>query len=294
MSTSLRPAIDPKHDFATPEADTPEYTAMLVDVRNAGLDVIANLERQIQRLESLPSTGDEQAQFLTMWEIAIVTLACEVGNAALTLSATPDLRATRILNRSLVEYGYRLHYYARHPDHAKAHGEQFQNWMRAVMGPWKDYRGKLTKAEHKAYRDFANNGSKEYDYPKFALMMKAMLKNEGLRGGDLRRAARALEVEYSVGSALAHASVGVIADVFVRGKEGGVERAQRSSHFYSAESMVRTTFALQTCLRALEYRHERDFGSGMHRRALRLAARHFPQSYSIFTFIPWNLDGEHG
>jgi hypothetical protein len=282
--------IDPQHTFVRP-TDSPQYAKTLDGIKQVALDVVANLKRQILWLESCPRDADEHSQFLMMWEITIATLACELGVAALSLSDATTVRAARVLNRSLIEYGYRLHFYARFPQHAKAHGEQYANWMRAVMQPWKDFQGKLSKNEHKSYRAFANGGPTEYDYPRVHVMMKAMLQNEGLHGGALRRARNRLNVEYAVGSSIAHGSIGAIFDVLLSGKAGGVDYAEYSPHFYAGESIVRTTFALLTLLRALELRRQRDLGSSMHRRALQLAAREFDQTYSIFTYVPWSFDG---
>jgi hypothetical protein len=115
-------------------------------------DVIANLGRQCDVLKSLDHIDDEYEQFLLTWEISLITLSREAGAAALTVGVTSHLRAARILNRSIVEYTYRLHYYAKYPEESKRFGEQYGNFVRHVMRPWADYQGRMTKAAFKAYR----------------------------------------------------------------------------------------------------------------------------------------------
>jgi hypothetical protein len=124
-------------------------------------------------------------------------------------------------------------------------------------------------------------------------MMKALLENMGLRGGELRRVQRKLDVEYSIGSAIAHGSQGAIADIFTRDGSGGIEHHDTSPYFYHAESLVRTAMALLLVLKGLEYRHNRDMGSSLYARDIELRAHEYPESYSIFTFIPWSFRSNH-
>ncbi len=252
-------------------------------------EVHANVSRQLERIKELPDPGDEREQFSLTWEMTILTLALDVSGSAVLLAREDQQRAARILNRSLMEYAYRLHHFALRPEEARRFGLQYANFVRHMLRPWGQERGNLVSEEWRSFRAFVSTGSEELGYPNVQRMMASLLANHGLRGGELRRWCRRLEAEYALGSALAHGSQGAIADVFTRSQDGSEppQHHLTSPHFTVANSLMRTTIAMWLILRALECRHKREMGSGLHYRDIALRCGAYPREYSVFTFVPF-------
>lgn len=212
-----------------------------------------------------------------------------MAGSALTLGRTGELRAARILNRSLIEYAFRLHHYVRTPKDAERDYKRIDLFARRLMRATGDYRGAMSKEQFKAYRRFATAAQEDIPRSQLHQMMRSTLMNFGFSGrGDVKRAMRGVEIEYAVGSAIAHGSEGAIFDVIPIDPErpGFSRHCLSSERFTPAESLARTTLALIVFLRAMEQHHDAEMGAGMHLRSLKLRMGEQPK-YSFFTYVAY-------
>jgi hypothetical protein len=248
---------------------TPERAAEYLTL---GQNARAVLRRTIDwiRDRSFEEGRTEDEKFLMLWQVALLTAAWDIGDSALQLASRDELRAARTLDRSLVEYGYRLHYYARKPEKAVEDGEQFGNYLRHIMRPTGSLQGNFSDKKFKEFRNFISSGSAEVTYPQIHRMMESTLKNLGVsKNGDLRREMRRLEAEYAISSGIAHGSQGLIADVF-RLNEETRHHHFKSAQFDSLHMVVRVITNLILCLTAVEISYKQSKGADMLLRSLEL------------------------
>ncbi len=219
-----------------------------------------------------------------LWQVALLTAAWDIGDSALQLASRYELRAARIVDRSLVEYGYRLHHYARKPDEAVEDGKQFENYLRHIMRPTGNLQGDFSDTKFKRFRRFISSGSAEVTYPQVHRMMESTLKNLGVsKGGDRKREMRRLEAEYAISSGVAHGSQGLIADVF-RLNEETRHHHFKSAQFDSLHMVVRIITNLILCLTAVEIAYRQSKGSDMLLRSLELMVDgEAEQSVTVYT-----------
>lgn len=211
-------------------------------------------------LENDEAKISDDEQFVRTWHLTLLTLAQEVSEAVLACVAT-STRASRMLNRSLLEYASRAHSYHRAPDRAAFDGLQAQNMARKLMHPARDVKGDMTDSQFKAFQRYMDSGSLEVQFPRVHEMMKDMLRNFGLTNSDMRKFMRWLDSEYTIASGLVHGSQAAILDCFVEG-EMGIERLQRSSHFDGNAEIRRAALALMCLVSAMEMHYNETFGVG--------------------------------
>jgi hypothetical protein len=132
-----------------------EYAAIANDLRATVYNCVESLRERQHRLM------EEADKHLVMWQIALLTGAWDVSSAAVMLVSSNELRSARILDRTLSEYGFRLHQYTRKRERAVEDGEQFSNFIRHIMRPTSELRADMTDAEFKAFRSFISSGSAE-------------------------------------------------------------------------------------------------------------------------------------
>lgn len=253
-----------------------------------GEDVRSNLKRKIEWIQTSVEAPDGE-EFLQTWELVLATLCWDVSESALHLGRANELRAARILNRSIIEYAFRLHYYVRNHGEAEKHFREVDNFMRHVSNASAQYKGDMTAAQLKKYNAFIYSGSHKIGYPGSADMMEATLLNLGHSGDDLASNMLYLESEYSVGSAITHGSQGAILDVIEKSTTPvQVVYHATSRHFSPFDSLFRTAMSLIVFLKAMEFHHDLDMGSSMHLRDLQLRfMRDGPPKFSVFSHVPF-------
>lgn len=273
------------HDGHSGE-NIPEKT--LDELLAVGEDVRSNLKRKIEWIQtSVEAPAGEE--FLQTWELVLAMLCWDVSGSALRLGRADELRAARILNRSVIEYAFRLHYYARNHAEAEKHFREVDNFMRHVSNASAEYKGDMSAAQLKRYNKFISSGSHKFGYPRSDEMMKATLLNLGHSGKALADNTLYLESEYSVGSAITHGSQGAILDVIEKtAPPVTIIHHEKSRHFSAFDSLFRTTMSLIVFLKAMEYHHETDFGCDMHARDIELRfMRNGPPKFSVFSHVPF-------
>jgi hypothetical protein len=150
-----------------------------------------------------------------MWQIALTTAAWDIAASAISLAIEGELRAARILNRSIFEYGIRLHHYCHEPGDAEGQGSDAIKYLRHVMRAVADAQDDLPPKRAKEFRRFLSEDSAEFRYGQVHMMMRNTLRSFGFSSsGDLKRGVKRLESEYAVSSGVAHGSQGLIFDVF--------------------------------------------------------------------------------
>lgn len=259
----------------------------LDELFSAGTSVRANLKNRIEWIKTSVEAPDGE-EYLQTWELVLATLCWDVSGPALRLGRDDELRAARILNRTVIEYAFRLNYYIRNPNIAKRHFRQVDNFLRHVMKASATFKGDMTAAQLKEYNKFISSGTHKVNKPTTAEMMEATLLNLGHFGAALDEKRHYLESEYSVGSAVTHGSQGAILDVIKKNPDGSVEYHERSHHFSQFDSLFRTTMSLIVFLKALEYHHNVDMATDMHVRDLELRfMRNGPPKFSVFNHVPF-------
>jgi len=264
----------------------PEDT--LDELLAVGEDVRANLKRKIEWIQTTVEApaGEE---FLQTWEFVLAMLCWDVSGSALRLGRADELRAARILNRSVIEYAFRLHYYARNHGEAEKHFREVDNFMRKVSSASAKYKGDMSAAQLKRYNAFITSGSHKFGYPRSDEMMKATLLNLGHSGKALDVNALYLESGYSIGSAITHGSQGAIFDVIEKTPPPvSIIHHEKSRYFTPFDSLFRTTMSLIVFLKAMEYHHNADMGCSTHARDLELRfMRNGSPKFSVFTHVPF-------
>ena len=251
-----------------------------------GTTVRANLKNRIKWMKT--SVESPEGEEFQIWELVLATLCWDVSGSALRLGRDDALRAARILNRSVVEYAFRLNYYIRNPEMAQRHFRQVDNFSRHVMKPSATYKGDMTPDQLKRYNNFISSGAHKFGKPTSDEMMEATLLNLGHSGAALDERRYYLESEYSIGSAITHGSQGAILDVIAKQPDGSVELHEKSHHFSQFDSLYRTTMSLIVFLKAMEYHHNADMGTDAHVRdvELRFMQNGSPR-FSVFTHVPF-------
>jgi hypothetical protein len=241
------------------------------DYKRVAEEIRATLLSRVQWLqEKQTADNEERVKYLLMWQLALVTAAWDVSGSAIRLAMESELRAARILNRSIFEYGLRLHHYAHEPEDAVQHGAEALNYLRHVMRPTGSDAGDMSKKRFKEFRTFLTSGSAELSYPQIHRMMKNMLRTFGFEAaGDIKRGVKRLEAEYAVSSAIAHGSQGLIFDVFRKDDSPSIHHL-RSPWFSTEESLLRTMSSLLLCLTGLEIHFSLSMGTDMHMRSIDL------------------------
>jgi hypothetical protein len=104
----------------------------------------------------------------------------------------------------------------------------------------------------------------------------------------LKRSMRSIEIEYAIGSAIAHGSEGAILDVLPiePGDPSRRRHSRTSEQFSTVESIIRTALGMLVFLKGMEQAHDRDMGAGLHLRSTALLMGDVPK-YSFFTYIAY-------
>ncbi|HZO92276.1 MAG TPA: hypothetical protein VFB22_00785 [Candidatus Baltobacteraceae bacterium] len=259
----------------------------LDELLSVGVSVRENLKNRLKWMTTSVESPDGE-EYLQTWELVLATLCWDVGGSALRLGRDEELRAARILDRSIIEYAFRLNYYIRNPDIAERHFRQVNNFSRHVMKASATYKGDMTLKQLRQYNQFITSGTHKFSKPTSDDMMEATLLNLGHSGTALAEKKQYLESEYSVGSAITHGSQGAILDVIAKQPNGSIEYHERSHHFSQFDSLYRTTMSLILFLKAMEYHHNIDMGADMHIRDLELRfMQNGPLKFSVFTHVPF-------
>lgn len=238
---------------------------LLSSLTVAATNVRQSVHTAMGWLRRLPGAETEREKHLWLWECVLTSLAWDISEAAISLSAFGSVRAARALNRLLLEYAARVHHYLYSPERAEADGALAENALRRAMKPTASAAAQDDRLKDLAA--FVSSGSNDVSYPKVHEMLKAMLRNCELTSSDVRRYGRWLEAEYFLGSGIIHGSQIVLFDV-VTGEGGGLDFNDRSTTFSRLDEMLRTVTNLLMLLSALQRRHRRDFGAAVHVEAL--------------------------
>jgi hypothetical protein len=107
----------------------------LEDLISLGQRVRARVHWLAEKLEALPWTTDEKTQALVTWRCVLLTLAWDVSESSLILAkhSTEQIRAIRIVNRSLFEYCTRLEFYAYDQERAVKDWKNAFAWLALII-----------------------------------------------------------------------------------------------------------------------------------------------------------------
>jgi hypothetical protein len=218
------------------------------------------LEAAISWLERPALAITDMEKSVRTWHLTLATMAAEISGDALTLAQADRLRTTRMLNRSLLEYACRAHYYHRAPEKAAEDTSFAENMFRKLMHPRRDVRGDLTEKEFKDFRRRMSVGNRQISYPIVQNMMRDMLVNFGLKSDRVREYLKWLDVEYTIGSGLIHGSQVAVFDAFIAKDATTYERCESSRHFNKSTEIARTAYCLFVLVAAFEMHYKEDFG----------------------------------
>ena len=263
----------------------------LNDYLRLGAEVRANLDRRIDWLANEYAAPPGQ-EFTTAWELTLLTLCWDVSGSVFRLADLDELRSARILCRSLLEYGLRMHHYVRNPEDARDDYERIEKFAQKMMRATADFQGDMDKKQFAAYRKFASAAlQKSPQRKKIQGMMESVLLNLGYSGAELKSYIQHLDIEYGIGSAIAHGSEGSILDVLPSISSGEVLHAKTSTRFSAIECATRAIMSMLLLMQAAELHHSADFGRSLHLRSLKLLMG-APQKYTFFSYVAigpnWN------
>jgi hypothetical protein len=146
---------------------------------------------------------------ISMWRVALLTAAWDVSEGAISMCETSHYRATRILDRSLSEYAYRLHHYMRHPERAESDALLYLNYLRKILKPTQDVRGD-TDEKFESLQAFLAEGGTTVKYETTRAMREDALQNLGMSEKFIPKFLDHLDVEYAISSGIAHGSQGLL------------------------------------------------------------------------------------
>jgi hypothetical protein len=250
-----------------------DYSALVCEIR-------ATMHRELALLREqwTAQVGDREKSIL-MWRVALLTAVWDVSEGAISMCGSSQYRAARILDRSLSEYAYRLHYYMRHPERAEMDAEQYRNYLRKILKPTQDVRGDMTDDKFESLQVFLAEGGTAVRYETTRAMREDALQNLGMTEKFIPKFLDHLDVEYAVSSGIAHGSQGLLGDVF-RKTEDDSGYHERSAWFRSSNLAIRIGCHLILALIGVG---QAD-AAAMHMRSLNLLIDNEPdQSVQIYT-----------
>ena len=178
--------------------------APIVDYVTIVNEMRSTTARQIARIRNewtLEATDQERAVY--MWQVALLASLWDVSNAAIRSCESNDMRAARILDRSLSEYAYNLHFYARYPIKALDSAKQYETYLRKILKPTAPLQGDMTDEQFAAFKAFVSSGSTFVSYEKTREIRKAAVENLGILPDYIDTALDHLDSEYSISSGIA-------------------------------------------------------------------------------------------
>lgn len=209
-----------------------EYVALISDLRST-------LTIEIEKYRSLwtPNLSEEQ-RAVYMWTVALLTSAWDVSNAATQCCLSNDMRAARILDRSLSEYAYGLYFYCRYPDKALESGLQYEIYLRKILKPTGQLQGDMTDEEFASLQSFISSGATRITYESTRKIREAAVSRFVVDQKDVDSILNSLDSEYAVSSGYAHGSQGILGDVF-RNVDGTAGYHPHSTWFSKERLLVR-------------------------------------------------------
>jgi hypothetical protein len=245
-----------------PEAQPPEVLAVGPHqrppsdayMRVAGM-AHAAVAGALRRLIAMDDFPDDERLHVWTWHTALCTLTWDVGEAALSIAHSGQLRAGRTLNRSLFEYAIRAHYYTRTPSAAVIDIGNTEALVRRTVRAQATHG--VTGSAITFFQSFFSAGTTKAKHPGTREMIKALVANLTT---DVTRAnvlVDQLDDEYSLSTAFAHGSQAVFLDVFY-GPENQVHPRTRS--LARDDELLRAVMCMVAMLAAFEVTYQEDFG----------------------------------
>jgi hypothetical protein len=235
----------------------------------------------IDAVNAIPDEQGPVGMALTTWRVALLTLIWDVSEAPLTLAAarTQQIRAMRMLNRSLYEYALRLEYYAY--DHRQASKDWINSeaWLKSVI---KIVEGeditKWTKAERRAYNDMLKVQG-EFEYQSLPALLQTIFKSRGYPNRERRKAVRHGMNFYSIASSFVHGSQGAFYDIF--SDERPPELHVRSFRFTEQKMLHETLFYMILAIYAESHHRNQDLGANLYWRELDLISGDWTPTFGM-------------
>lgn len=231
----------------------------LAVVVKIGSEAEHGLGAAIDFLTTLPAPRNSDDRFRIMWPTLLAVLAADIGPAAIELGQHGSVRAARILNRSLLEYAGRLHYYHRHWDEAVEHGKESDNLLRRIAKPLASAQGREPRL--KAAKAFVEAGSTSATMLRFGEMERAMCENFDLPPSLMGQYVLWLEADYALSTFFSHGSGGALYEAFGRSEESERVGVRRSAvAFHRFDEVLRSGVCMIVLLAGIEMQCGRDFG----------------------------------
>jgi hypothetical protein len=251
------------------------------DLIQLGHRLRARLRGFVEELNAIPDEQGPVGMALITWRVALLTLMWDVSEAPLTLAAarTEQIRAMRMLNRSLFEYALRLEYYAY--DHRQASKDWINSeaWLKSVV---KIIEGediaRWTKAERRAYNEMVKVQG-EFEYQSLPAMLQTVFKGRSYPNRVRRKAVRHGTNFYSIASSFVHGSQGAFYDLFEQVFDGPAPLHLRSYRFTEFGMLHETLFYMILAVYAESCHRNADLGASMYWRELDLVSGKWIPTY---------------
>jgi len=222
--------------------------------------IIFGLESALDLLISLNSQiTDEQRLSVWCWHTALTALARDISDDTLTSCLNGSLRAARILNRSVLEYAARIHYYTSMPEEAENDTADLQAMVRRIVKPVAQSSG--TDVELAFMRQFYSSGTTRAKQPLTDRMLAALVNNLTSDKEQRKLGFNFLEAEYSLATAYAHGSQAYFLDAFGMDDQGTKDLNRHSRSLKRESEVLRLCSSLISILVGLELFHQMDFSA---------------------------------
>lgn len=125
------------------------------DLIRLGHAIRSRIRTIADELNRLPNEEGPIGLALITWRVALLALTWDVSEAPLTLAAarTGQIRAMRMLNRSIYEYALRLEYYAYAHRRASEDWMNSPSWLKSILKVSGDEMVTWTREERRAYNE---------------------------------------------------------------------------------------------------------------------------------------------
>lgn len=246
----------------------------LSDAINLGHRVRARIENIIHELDDIPEQLGPLGSAHTSWRVGLLTLVWDVSDAALTLATAraKQLRAMRILTRSLYEYAIHLEFYAYEPIQGIRDWLNSQAWLKGIAKGAIDAEDlcKWTKDERRAYYEMIRADGK-FEYQDFNRMLRRVFEGRGYTRKEVRKSARLGANFYAISSSFVHGSQGSFYDLFEQVSDHGPWRLNlRSFRLKEIQLVHEVVFYIILALFAESIHRKRDLGADIYWRELDL------------------------